>query len=75
MRQKEIIRLDARVVGVITNAVFRAGLSNGHEIVAYAAREDRENVRNIREGDCIQVEMSPFDMSRGRVVVDGSPEA
>lgn len=75
MRQREIIRLDARVVGVIANAVFRAGLANGHEIVAYTAREDREHVRNLREGDRVQVEMSPFDMSRGRIVVDASPEA
>lgn len=75
MRQKEIIRLDARVVGVIANAVFRAKLANGHDLVAYAEREDREKVGGIREGDRLRVEMSPFDMSRGRIVMDEGPEA
>jgi translation initiation factor IF-1 len=69
VRQKEIIRLDARVVGVIADAVFRARLANGHEIVAWAGREERRGVQDLRQGDVVSVEMSPFDMSKGRIVL------
>lgn len=72
MRQKEIIRLDARVVGVIADAVFRAELANGHEIVAYAGRGDRARVRGLEPGAVVSVEMSPFDMSKGQIVLEKS---
>lgn len=68
MRQEEIIRLDARVQSVIASAVFSAHLSNGHEIVAFAARPDRERAQGLQPGAVVSVEMSPFDMSKGRIV-------
>jgi translation initiation factor IF-1 len=67
MHEKEIIRLDAKVVGVIGNSVFRAELANGHRIVAFAVGPDREKTTSLGLGDVVQVEMSPYDMSRGRV--------
>jgi len=70
VREKEIIRLDAKVVGVIADAVFRAELGNGHRLVAYPAPADREKARELALGTGIRVEMSPFDMSRGRIVLD-----
>lgn len=73
MRQEEIIRLDARVVGVIANAVFRAELGNGHSIVAFAERGDRDRCATLQPGAVINVRMSPFDMSRG--VISFSEEA
>ncbi len=70
MREKEIIRLDARVVGVIADAVFRAELANGHQLVAFAAGPDKEKVRGWGEGAAIRVDLSPFDMSKGRIVFE-----
>jgi len=68
MRRTEIIRLDAKVVSVIADAVFRAELDNGHQLVAYTPREDRDKVLGLGPGDRVKVELSPYDMSRGQVV-------
>lgn len=73
MRGPEIIRLDARVVSVIAKGVFRVELDNGHQVVAYTGRADRERACALRPGDRVPVELSPFDMSRGRLVI--GPEA
>ena len=70
MRQTEIIRLDARVVSVIADAVFRTELGNGHQVVAHAAREDREKAVGIGLGDRVRVDMSPYDMSVGQLVFE-----
>lgn len=66
----EIIRLDGTVVGVITNAVFRAELANGHRLVAYAAPADRRKAAALRPEARVRLEMSPFDMSKGRIVFE-----
>jgi translation initiation factor IF-1 len=66
----EIIRLDARVVGVVAESVFRAKLANGHEIVVCAARgEDKPAAAAIAIGDIVTVELSPYDMATGRLVI------
>ena len=75
MCKKEIIRLDARVVGVISESVFRAVLANGHRLVAFAGQEDRNKAVPIRPGDLIRVRMSPYDMSVGQMVWDSETEA
>jgi translation initiation factor IF-1 len=67
--QKEIIRLDAKVQSMIADCVFRAELANGHRVVAYAVGEDRGRVRDLAPGAWVSVEMSPYDMSRGRIVL------
>ena len=67
MHEKEIIRLDARVVGVIGNSAFRAELANGHRIVAFTVGPDKEKTATLGPGDVVKVEMSPYDMSRGRI--------
>ena len=67
MHEKEIIRLDARVVGVIGISAFRAELANGHRIVAFLGGPDKEKSASLGRGEVVQVEMSPYDMSRGRI--------
>lgn len=64
----EIIRLDARVVSVISNAVFRVELANGHGLVAYAAGAEKGRAGSVQPGDRVRVDVSPCDMSRGRLV-------
>ncbi len=68
MREEEIIRLDARVTGVIGNSAFRAELANGHRIVAFASGADKEKASRVGAGDAVRVEMFPYDMSRGRLI-------
>ena len=70
MREEEIIRLDAKVTGVIGNSAFRAMLANGHRIVAFAVGADRERASILGAGDAVRVEMSPYDMSRGRLILN-----
>jgi translation initiation factor IF-1 len=67
MREKEIIRLDARVVGVIGNSTFHAELANGHRIVAFTVGPDKKKTASLGMGEVVRVEMSPYDMSRGRI--------
>mgnify|MGYP003586246093 CR=1 FL=1 len=64
----EIIRLDARVVSVIADAVFRVELANGHGLTAFAGRSDRERARGLGPGDPVSVDVSPCDFSKGQLV-------
>jgi translation initiation factor IF-1 len=64
-----MIALDARVVSVVAKTAFRAELVNGHRFLAFVAREDRDRVGETAPGTVVRVRMSPYDMSRGRIVV------
>ena len=75
MCKKEIIRLDATVVDVIANSVFRAILSNGHEVIAYMSREDRHRAEEIKIGTQVELDMSPYDMSKGCITLNKEKEA
>ncbi len=68
MSGPEIIRLDARVVSVIASAVLRVELANGHRLVAYAAPAEKGRAGGLEPGDRVRVELSPCDMSRGRLI-------
>lgn len=69
MDKKEIILLDACLISVIDTYAFSAELSNGHRFVAYIGRDD-ETLSKPEVGKTATVEMSPFDMSKGRLVLD-----
>jgi len=69
MKKKENILLDAVIQGVIGHAAFDATLPNGHGFVAYALRADRERADSLKNGDHVVVEMSPYDMSKGKIVI------
>ena len=69
MEKKETILLDARLISVIDNNAFDAELKNGHRFVAFAGRECR-GMRLPQVGEQVTVKMSPYDMSRGRLVLD-----
>lgn len=69
MSKIETFVLDAFLKDVIKDSVFRAVLPNGHEIVAFPRRNEAGIARSrCVTGRWVQVEMSPFDMSRGRFV-------
>ena len=67
--KKETILLDARLLSVIDNNAFDAELSNGHRFTAFFGRGERD-ARRPESGDCVMVEMSPYDMSKGRLVIN-----
>jgi translation initiation factor IF-1 len=69
MQQNELILLDARLVGVLDDAVYQAVLSNGHTLTALGKDRKGRCVGRLEIGDTVKVALSPFDMSRGRIVL------
>jgi translation initiation factor IF-1 len=68
MAKEEAIKMSGRVEEVLPNAMFRVKLENGHTIVATLGGKLRQHNIRILLGDGVDVEMSPYDMNRGRVV-------
>jgi translation initiation factor IF-1 len=66
MKQNSI-ELDGIVIEALGNAMFRVQLENGHIITAHIAGKMRLNYIKILPGDKVQVEMSPYDLSKGRI--------
>ena len=67
MAKEEPIELEGVVNEVLPNTKFRVKLENGHEILTYLSGKMRKFYIRVLEGDRVKVEMSPYDMSRGRV--------
>ncbi|MGB2808152.1 MAG: translation initiation factor IF-1 [Sedimentisphaerales bacterium] len=69
MPKKDTIRLQAKVIDALPNAVFEVELENGHKIMAHVSGKMRMNFIRILAGDTVVVEMSPYDLNRGRIVL------
>jgi translation initiation factor IF-1 len=69
MPKKDTIRLQAKVVDALPNAVFNVELENGHKVLAHVSGKMRMNFIRILPGDTVVVEMSPYDLNRGRIVL------
>lgn len=68
MAKEESIKMSGKIEEVLPNAMFRVKLNNGHLIIATLGGRLRQNNIRILLGDSVDVEMSPYDMTRGRVV-------
>ncbi len=68
MSKEELIKLDGTIVEALSNAMFRVQLENGHEIVATISGKMRMHYIRILPSDKVAVEMSPYDLNRGRIV-------
>ncbi len=69
MPKKDTIRLQAKVVDALPNAMFRVELENGHKVLAHVSGKMRMNFIRILPGDTVVVEMSPYDLNRGRIIL------
>ncbi len=69
MPKKDAIRLEAKIVEALPNAMFRAELENGHQILAHVSGKMRMHFIRILPGDKVTVEMSPYDLNRGRIIL------
>ncbi len=69
MVKKDSIRLQAKVTEALPNAMFRVELENGHKVLAHVSGKMRMNFIRILPGDLVTVEMSPYDLNRGRIVL------
>ncbi|MCX4361857.1 MAG: translation initiation factor IF-1 [Clostridia bacterium] len=68
MSKEDVIEAEGRVIEVLPNTNFRVELTNGHVIVAYLSGKLRKNYIKILEGDAVKVELSPYDLTKGRIV-------
>ena len=69
MVKKDAIRLEGKVIDALPNAMFKVELENGHQIMAHVSGKMRMHFIRILPGDSVTVEMSPYDLSRGRIVL------
>ena len=65
--QKEVIKLTGNVVEALPNTQFRVELENGHVIVAHMSGRMRKNYIRLVPGDRVEVELTPYDLSKGRI--------
>jgi len=69
MVKKDTIRLQAKVTDALPNAMFKVELENGHKILAHVSGKMRMNFIRILPGDTVTVEMSPYDLNKGRIIL------
>ena len=67
MAKEEKIELEAEVTEALPDAMFRVRLQNGQEIIAYVSGKMRKFFIKILPGDRVKIEMSPYDMTKGRI--------
>ena len=68
MPKEEAIKVDATVREALPNAMFRVILENGHEVLAHVSGKMRMHFVRILPGDKVGIEMSPYDLTKGRIV-------
>ena len=66
-KKKDAIEVEGRVVESLPNAMFRVELDTGHEVLAHISGKIRLNFIRITAGDRVLVELSPYDLTRGRI--------
>ena len=67
MAKEEIIEMAGTVMELLPNATFRVQLENEHEIIAHTAGKMRKNSIRVLAGDKVSVEMTPYDLTKGRI--------
>ncbi len=68
MAKEDLIEMQGLVAEVLPDSRFRVTLENGHEIIAYTGGKMRKNHIRIIAGDNVTVELSPYDLSKGRIM-------
>lgn len=71
MSKEDIIEVEGKVLEAMPNAMFKVELENGHQIIAHISGKLRMNYIRILPGDKVTVEMSPYDLTRGRITWRG----
>jgi translation initiation factor IF-1 len=67
MPKEELIETEGKVIEALPNAVFKVELENGHFVLAHVSGKMRMNFIRILPGDKVKLELSPYDLSRGRI--------
>ena len=67
MSKQDSIKVDGIITEILPNTTFRVKLENGHEILAHISGKMRMNYIRILQGDKVTVELSPYDLTKGRI--------
>lgn len=67
MSKKDVIELEGTVIDALPNTMFKVKLENDHEIIAHISGKLRMNFIRILPGDTVTVELSPYDLTKGRI--------
>ena len=67
MSKEELIETEGKVIETLPNAMFRVELDNGHVVLAHVSGKMRMHFIRILPGDKVKLELSPYDLSRGRI--------
>lgn len=67
MAKEDVIQVEGTVIEPLPNAMFKVELENGHKVLAHISGKMRKHFIRILPGDKVSVELSPYDLSRGRI--------
>ena len=68
MSGEEVIEVEGKITAVLPSTMFRAELENGHQVLAHISGKLRKHFIKITVGDVVKMEMSPYDLDKGRIV-------
>ena len=68
MSKEDVIEVEGTVIDTLPNTMFKVELENGHQILAHISGKLRMNYIKILPGDKVKLELSPYDLTRGRIV-------
>ena len=68
MSKSDVIEVEGKVVEKLPNAMFKVELENGHQVLGHISGKLRMNFIRILPGDKVTIEMSPYDLSKGRII-------
>ena len=71
MSKQDLLKFKGTVIDLLPNAMFRVKLENGHTVTAHTAGKLRKNRIRVLQGDNVTVEMTPYDLTKGRIIFRG----
>ena len=71
MSKQDLLEFKGKVTDLLPNAMFRVQLENGHVVTAHTAGKLRKNRIRVLQGDNVTIEMTPYELSKGRIIFRG----
>ena len=71
MSKQDLLEFKGTVIDLLPNAMFRVKLENGHTVTAHTAGKLRKNRIRVLQGDNVTVQMTPYDLTKGRIIFRG----
>ena len=71
MSKQDLLEFKGKVTDLLPNAMFRVQLENGHVVTAHTAGKLRKNRIRVLQGETVTVEMTPYDLTKGRIIFRG----